>query len=127
MRRSLVATLVDRTIRRDPAGLALVEGERRTTYAELDDEVARAAAALAARGVRTGSGVAASGTNSIDLVVAFLATMRLGGRWLGIARGTTPADLEFFLRHSRARLFLCDEGGAPVGADLASVKVLTFG
>src|SRR5262245_2195156 len=128
MRRSLVATLVDRTIRRDPAGLALVEGERRITYAELDDEVARAAAALAARGVRTGSGVAASGTNSIDLVVAFLATMRLGGRWLGIARGTPPADLAFFLRHSRARLYLCDEDCTPDDAGaVSSDDVLTFG
>jgi long-chain acyl-CoA synthetase len=127
MRRSLVDTLVDRTVRADPAGLALADGERRLTYAELDDEVARAAAVLAARGVRTGSGVAASGSNRIDLVVVFLATMRLGGRWLGLARGTPPVDLEFFLRHSRARLYLCDEDCTPDDARATNAKVVTFG
>ena len=45
---------------------------------------ARAACVLADLRVRRGTTVAASAANGIDLVVAFLATMRLGARWVGV-------------------------------------------
>jgi acyl-CoA synthetase (AMP-forming)/AMP-acid ligase II len=110
MRPATVGELVDAAVARDPGAPALVDADRRVSYAELDDEVARAARVLADRRVRRGTPVAASAGNSIDVVVAFLATMRLGARWVGVNPRTATADLEFILHHCGARVLLtCDD------------------
>jgi len=108
MRPATVGELFDAAVARDPAALALVDAERRITYAELDDETGRAARVLTDHRVRRGTTVAASSPNGIDLVVAFLATMRLGARWVGIGRALPTADAAFVLHHSGARVVLTD-------------------
>jgi acyl-CoA synthetase (AMP-forming)/AMP-acid ligase II len=108
VRPATVGELVDAAVARDPAALALVDEERRLTYGALADEIGRAARVLADHGVRRGTTVAASAANGIDLVVAFVATMELGGRWVGIGRVTPPADGASMLRHCRARVLLTD-------------------
>ena len=69
--------VLDAPLRASPAREALIGRNRRYTYAELDDEVNRAAHAFAAAGVRQGDRVAASLPNDTDIVVAFLGAMRL--------------------------------------------------
>src|SRR5580765_6614142 len=108
MRPATVGELVDTAVARDPGAIALVDEERRLTYADLADEIARAARVLADHGVRRGTRVAASAANGIDLVTAFVATMELGGRWVGLGRVTPPADCTLMLRHCRARVLLTD-------------------
>jgi fatty-acyl-CoA synthase/long-chain acyl-CoA synthetase len=48
------------------------------TYRELDERVSRLASALRARGVGVGDRVAILGLNSVELIEAFLASVRLG-------------------------------------------------
>jgi long-chain acyl-CoA synthetase len=108
MRPATVGELLDAAVAPDPGALALVDEERRLTYAALDGEVGRAARVLVECRVRRGTAVAASAANGIDLVVAFLATMRLGARWVGIGRALPAPDMEFLLRHSGARVVLTD-------------------
>ena len=125
MRPATIGELLDAGIARDPAALALVDAERRVTYAELDDEVASAARLLADRRVRRGTTVAASAGNGIDLVVAFLATMRIGARWVGVNPRAPAADVEFVLHHCRARLLLTDrdDGDGFASRDLAVARL----
>ncbi|ALL74762.1 acetoacetyl-CoA synthetase [Pseudonocardia sp. EC080610-09] len=55
--------------------------ERTVTHAELRDQVARARAGLARAGVGTGDRVVALAPNSVETLVAFLATASLGAIW----------------------------------------------
>jgi acyl-CoA synthetase (AMP-forming)/AMP-acid ligase II len=61
-----------------PGALAAVDPSRRATWAELDGEVDGLASALAERGVGAGDVVGLQAPNSVDLVAAFLAVVRLG-------------------------------------------------
>ena len=71
-----VARVLDAAVARRPDHPALVTRSRTLTYADLDDEADRAAAALRALGVRAGDRVAASLPNDADVVVAFHGAMR---------------------------------------------------
>ena len=73
----LTASL-DRAARRFPDRVAVDFLGRTTTYAELADQVARAAQALHGIGVRHGDRVAIAVPNCTSHVVAFLAVLRLG-------------------------------------------------
>lgn len=61
-----------------PQVTAVVDGELRLTYAELDDRVTRLANGLAARGVAAGERVLWLGQNSHEVVELLLACSRLG-------------------------------------------------
>jgi acetoacetyl-CoA synthetase len=72
----------------DIAAVAVVESgpgedgtERTVTHGELRDRVARARAGLAAAGVGAGDRVVAMAPNSVETLVAFLATASLGAVW----------------------------------------------
>jgi long-chain acyl-CoA synthetase len=70
--------IVDASTRDYPDAPALQFFGRETTYAELSDQIARAAAALAAHGVRAGDPVAIVLPNCPQHIVAFYAVLRLG-------------------------------------------------
>lgn len=57
---------------------ALIMGDRRLTYAELDALVNRTASALRRRGIGSGDRVAALGRNSIEYVALYYATAKIG-------------------------------------------------
>lgn len=70
--------IVDASVRDYPDAPALQFFGRETPYAELSDQIARAAAALKARGVRAGDPVAIVLPNCPQHIVAFYAVLRLG-------------------------------------------------
>jgi acyl-CoA synthetase (AMP-forming)/AMP-acid ligase II len=78
----------------------------RLSYAELDAAANRAARALAELGVGPGDRVAACLPNDVDVVVAFLACMRMGALWVGVNRVLAPPEKAFLLRDSGAALLL---------------------
>ncbi|GAA3291451.1 hypothetical protein GCM10020295_08340 [Streptomyces cinereospinus] len=67
---------------RTPHALALIAGEERLTYAELDARVEHTARVLAGRGVGPERTVAVALPRSAELVVALLAVHRAGGAYL---------------------------------------------
>ncbi len=121
-----VASVLEGALGRCPDRTALVGRHARYTYAELEQAVVRAAAALQAHGVRDGTRVAASIANHPEMVIAFLATMRLGAIWVGIARALAPAEKSYMLRNSGAEVFLGDRAMAAqvesVRAELPSLR-----
>jgi len=103
-----VAALLDEPLARDPDRLALVGRHGRFTVAELDAAVGRAAAALASLGVQPGTRVAMSLPNDTPLVIAWLATMRLGAIWLGINRPLAPPEKAYMLDDAEVTVLLAD-------------------
>lgn len=80
--------------RHTPQAEAVVDETGRLTYAQLLDEVAASARALAGRGVREGACVAVLAPPSIDFLVTFIATISLGATWLGLNPKHTRVELE---------------------------------
>jgi fatty-acyl-CoA synthase len=76
--RSTVATAVEAQARLFPRRVAVTDGARGVTYAELVDRAARLAGVLAARGVGRGDRVAVSSENRLEMLELFLAAGRLG-------------------------------------------------
>jgi long-chain acyl-CoA synthetase len=112
-----------RSLQRHPGKTAFVHvdahGERRHTFAELVDAVARQAAGLFARGIRAGDRVALLAPNNDELVRAIMACW-----WLGVVacplntRWSAP-ELNHALADSGAALLLVDESLAHAVADTA--------
>jgi amino acid adenylation domain-containing protein/thioester reductase-like protein len=67
-----------------PDAVAVVQGERRITYGDLDRRADRLAHVLSRRGVRRGSVVMVHLERSIDLIVSFLATLKAGAAYLPV-------------------------------------------
>jgi len=63
---------------RYPHKVALIDGDKRITYSELNDAVSRLAAWLISRGVERGDRVALLLQNSSEFVIGFFAVARLG-------------------------------------------------
>ncbi len=93
---------------RAPDAEAVVGRHTRLTYRDLDDQVRRAAAGLAAAGVGPGDRVAGSMANHPELVVTFLATMHLGAIWVGINRALTVPEQQYLLEDAGVSAFVGD-------------------
>lgn len=93
--------LLDDATTRFPDAVALTHGGAPTTYRQLSALVDRCAAALAARGVGTGRAVSIVLANCPELVVALLATARLGGTAVLHRPGLPPAVLARELQQVR--------------------------
>ena len=88
---------------------ALVDGDERWTYAELDAAVDRHAHALLAAGVRPGEIVAALGRNSATYLIEMFAIARIGGVHLPLNWRLHERELGYILGHAGASTLLVDE------------------
>ncbi|WP_405806925.1 non-ribosomal peptide synthase/polyketide synthase [Streptomyces sp. NBC_01187] len=79
-----VPALFEARAGRSPGSEAVVSGEERLTYAELNARANRLARYLTARGVGPERVVALALPRSVDMVVALLATLKTGGAYLPI-------------------------------------------
>jgi len=120
-----VAAVLDRMVTEDPDADALVGRSGRFSYVDLDLAVDRAARGLTSLGVAAGDRVAACLPNDVQIVVAFLATMRLGAIWVGINRVLAAPEKAYLLRDSGASVLLTIAGAAePIAArsDLENLR-----
>lgn len=109
-RQHSVGDLLRRTARRYPGKLALVDGERRATYAELDVAVNRAAHALAARGLSKGDRLALLSRNCWQYAVLAFATARLGVVLVPVNFMLGAEEIAYILRHSEASGMVAQDG-----------------
>ncbi|WP_232376105.1 non-ribosomal peptide synthetase [Amycolatopsis aidingensis] len=96
-----VADLLAAQVARTPEETALVFGEQRLSYAELDARINRMARLLLRRGAAPERVVALALPRSIDMVVALFAVLRTGAAYL-------PLDLDHPVE--RLRLMVADTG-----------------
>jgi len=101
-----VCDVFDWVLDEDPDREALVGRHGRFSYGQLDAAANRAAAALADLGVGVGDRVAACLPNDVDIVVAFLASLRLGAVWVGVNRPLAGPEKAYLLRDCGAGVYL---------------------
>ncbi len=70
--------------RATPDAEAIVDGDRRLSYAEFEAQIAAVARALLVAGVKRGDRVAMLATACLEHLVHYLAAARIGATWLGL-------------------------------------------
>jgi fatty-acyl-CoA synthase len=95
---------------RRPEQEAIVDGDVRLTYAQLDDRVHALAAGLAKLGVGRGSMVAILADNSADVIVQMLAVNRLGGAHIALNWRLHPEELAYILRDAGVSVLITEPG-----------------
>ncbi|HEY8785891.1 MAG TPA: long-chain-fatty-acid--CoA ligase [Candidatus Limnocylindria bacterium] len=93
---------------------ALVMGDRSVTFREIDELSDRLAAALAKRGVRAGDRVTIFMPNSVEFVIAFYGTLKVGGVVNPINAQSKEREVRFQVDDSGATAVLYHEALAPV-------------
>jgi malonyl-CoA/methylmalonyl-CoA synthetase len=78
------------------------------SYGELEALAARTAAVLRARGVVPGDRVALQVEKSVEAVVIYLATLRVGAVFLPLNAAYTPAEVDYFLKDAEPSVFIQD-------------------
>jgi long-chain acyl-CoA synthetase len=96
--------MLEEAVARNGAGEALVCGETRLTWRALESRVARAAGALAQRGIGAGDRVGLLLGNRIEFPLAVLAAARLGAIPVPIGIREQKPGLEYILRHCGAKV-----------------------
>ncbi|MGK2874433.1 MAG: acyl-CoA synthetase [Nocardioides sp.] len=86
--------------------VALVEGQRRMTYVDLDNSTNQLARALSALGVRKGDRVAGLLVNSIAFVETMLAAAKLGAVFVPMNVRLAPAEVTYLLTDSGSDVFV---------------------
>ena len=90
-----------------PDRVAIVYGERRSTYAEFADEAQRLAARIRSR-IAPGDRVAFLAPNVPELLIAHFAVPLAGGVLVAINSRLARPEIEYILNHCEARLFFAD-------------------
>ncbi len=118
-----VESFLEQSAARTPDKVALVCGDRRLTYREIEEQANRLAHALIAEGVGRWDRVAVYLENSAEAVIAVFATLKANGIFL-VINPTTKADkLAYILDNCRAKVLVTEAskrseaqaalGGAP--------------
>jgi long-chain acyl-CoA synthetase len=103
-----VEEFLERSALRFPDKTALVCGDRRLTYGQIEEQCNRLAHALIGDGVQPGDRVAIYLDNSVELVVSVFAILKAGAVFL-VVNPTTKADkLAYILNNCRASAFITD-------------------
>lgn len=116
--------ILSASVERCPDCEALVAGDARYTWRELDVQVARFAAWFAARSIRPGDRIALLLENRAEFVIAFFAALRVGAITVPLNVREQAPELAYMLRHSGARLIVHEEALASRLPDAALVPEL---
>ena len=114
-----IPRLVRGAAERHPGTEAVVDGDRRVTYAELARQVERAAAATIAAGVEPGDRVAVWAPNSLEWVVSALGALSAGAALVPLNTRYKGDEAANILGRSRARLAFVS--GEFLGTDYAAM------
>ena len=98
-----VGDSLTRTAARMPDAVAVVDGDRRFRYAELNAWVNRVAHGLHARGYRRGDALALASGNSVEFLVTYYACAKLGVVCVPINLGWRAREVAYVLGHSSSR------------------------
>jgi len=91
-----------------PSQLAIVQDERRYTFAELDAEVDRFAASLQREGLKRGDAIAICANTSPEYAIAYIGALRAGVIVAPLAPSSTPDSLATMVADADAKLFFID-------------------
>jgi long-chain acyl-CoA synthetase len=115
----LVDAFLGDSARRLPEKAALVCGDRRLTYREIDNAVDRFASGLQALGVSRGARVAIYLDNSIEAVLSVFAILRVGAVFVPIGSTVKTDKLAYILNDSEAVAVIADQRASSTVYDAA--------
>ncbi|MGW4433615.1 amino acid adenylation domain-containing protein, partial [Streptomyces tendae] len=123
--RTPVHVLFEERAAAEPEALAVVSGEERLSYGELNARANRLAHRLLGRGVGRESRVAVFQERSAELIVATLAVLKAGGVYVPIDPQQPASRSEFILRDTGAVALLTDRdpGDLPFAVDVPVLDV----
>jgi fatty-acyl-CoA synthase len=101
-------SFLERSAAAFPARVAVVDGDRRLTWAEVRDRARRLAVALQDAGVRKGDRVAFLAFNTPELLEAHYGVPAAGAVLVAINTRLTSGEIAYILDHSGARLLVVD-------------------
>ena len=84
------------------------KNDRSYSYQDVLDVSARFANVLVERGVRPGDRVAVQVPKSIEAIMLYLATIRLGAIFLPLNTAYTTSEIKYFLEDATPSVFICD-------------------
>ncbi|WP_052808576.1 non-ribosomal peptide synthetase [Streptomyces cyaneogriseus] len=113
--------LVERQAARTPDAVAVVQGEDRLTYAELDREAGLLAAQLASRGIGPGDFVALHLERTVRSVVALLGVLKSGAAYAPVECSLPAARVRHLLESLRCPAVVC------AGSRVAFLRELSAG
>jgi amino acid adenylation domain-containing protein len=116
---NLVQHVLEANACSQPDALALVCGDRRLTYLELETEANRLANALQESGVKRGDRVVILLRNSFELVVAIFGTLKVGAVFVVLHSTTKPAQLTHILNDAAPAALIAE--GLRVGSSLETI------
>ncbi|MFI1918727.1 long-chain fatty acid--CoA ligase [Nocardia sp. NPDC020380] len=115
-----LASILAEPARRRPDHIALIEGEKRISFADLWRQAREQAAALIELGVRSGDRVALMGPNTTDFPRAYFAILAAGATVVPVHLLLTADEAEYVLRDSGATLLVCHDMVQAVGKEAAA-------
>ena len=112
-----LSVLLEDSARRYPDRVALVLGDIRITYGELDARANQVANLLVGRGVTPGDTVAMSFPNVPEFVIVYYGIVKAGAVVVPLNIMLKSREIAYHLRDSGARVYFCFEGGPelPIG------------
>ena len=114
-----LATLLEDSARTYPDRTAIIQGDRRLSYAEVDASARRVAALLAARGIGNGDRVALAIPNIAEFPIVYYGILMAGAVVVPMNVLMKAEEIEYYLRDAGARAFFCFAGTPelPLGAE----------
>ena len=112
----LVQDFLTNSAARLPDKLALVCGQHRLTYGELEARSNQLAHALQQNGVRRGDRVVVFLNNSVEAVLGIFAILKAGAAFVVVNHTTKPEKLAYILNNCRAAAMLLDDRSARLGS-----------
>jgi fatty-acyl-CoA synthase len=120
-------SFLERSAAAFPDRVAVVDGDRRLTWAELRERVRRLAVALQESGVEKGDRVAFLALNTTELLEAHFGVPAAGGVLVAINTRLTAAEIAYILDHSGAHVLVVDSSLAHLVEDAPVERVLVCG
>ena len=111
---------------RNPAAEAIVDGKTRLSYAELQERVSRIAGALSERGIGESDRVAAVLKNRSETVELFWACQWLGACFVPLSWRSSPADVDYCVKDSEAKIVFFEPTSAEHAAQLEDVALISI-
>ena len=110
IRRIALGDMLQRSACRFGEHTALIDGEQRISYGELNKEANRLAHHLLGQGLRSKDGVGMLCANSIQMVIAVFGIQKAGLTWVPINTSLAADAIGYIIDHAEIRSMIIDAG-----------------
>ncbi len=107
-----LARMMRASVARDPGAIAIVEGDRRISYSDWQDEIERVAGGLSNLGLQESDHLVAVLSNRLETATLFWACQMIGAVFTPFNWRATAADIAFVLEDAEAKLVVYEDRSA---------------